>query len=1165
MDRISKASSGFFSKLGLKSNSASSNSSQQSINTLGNNRRASSAGKELGSSSTVPSQSTTSLSVNQGKLDKSDSMSTVGRKLSMNNVEISKADGNLTPEKIALKIKAIQAKIEVETRYKLGAEKMLQSLGQKNVGGTNVLASTSSLASISAKGTKATSPTDPTDISSKTKTQEEITRERLAETNARISLLKTALQRYQGMHVEGLANLEELDEIGEKRTVTGSLKVNILDVKSLIGKKSSKQQEGYAVLKVDGATAGMTKIRKNMVWNEKFDVKLMKATEIEFLVYDKTDTLIALQFFKLGDLEQEILELGRKISVDGQGANSGSDADIMKNQVIVEEEIEEGVENIWDLEPSGRIHLRFKFREESATLGAKRNLERARVVRRKKQHVVNGHKFLANRFYQLMKCALCSEYLVTGMGYQCESCSYLVHKKCFDKVVTKCISRIDDAAAINKEQSNKLKHNVPHKFQTSSSMVPQWCCHCGYMLPLATAKGYEKCSHCQVCVHPECKLYVPNLCGMHIQTANFLLQEIMEVEKKKLKKDRIMSSPSQAQVTHQPLENKALPEARKLSAVDSGLVKSGVQASSLSSNDASAVKAKIPTLEDFQFIAVLGKGNFGKVMLSEEKATRKLWAIKVLKKEFILQNDEIESTKSEKRVFVTINKARHPFLVGLHSCFQTETRIYFVMEYISGGDLMLHIQRQQFSEKRAKFYAVEVLLALEYFHQNGVVYRDLKLDNILLTLDGHVKVADYGLCKEDMGYGNTTNTFCGTPEFMAPEILLERDYDRSVDWWAFGVLIYEMLLGQSPFKGTNEEEIFQAIIEEEVLYPVNMNEDAVSILQQLLTKEPSKRLGSSINDAADIKAHPYFRGVNWDDFLQKKVPPPFIPVIQHEKDVSNFDEEFTRELPVLTPINSQLSVVDQDEFKEFAYVADWLSNAHAYVENAAPAPTRTSIPPVDATKINTENEINGVEVKPISKEILVVNSHVEQQVVEEFSKNEIVNGQNADTDTNAESPQILPDKDDELPRTPPERTSSHEAFMTRDYSGFLVNTKMDLKPAISSEYQLNPLNSVVDNFYYGSQNELSSTLNKMLSLGSNNDDIITISNKGSLAVRVDQEVSPHSVAGVPDVNYTAPISSDNGLSPRNDDNISSGSSVDVSITETPADNPPNRVNTPIET
>ncbi|GAA5985737.1 hypothetical protein JCM10908_007091 [Rhodotorula pacifica] len=328
-------------------------------------------------------------------------------------------------------------------------------------------------------------------------------------------------------------------------------------------------------------------------------------------------------------------------------------------------------------------------------------------------------------------------------------------------------------------------------------------------------------------------------------------------------------------------------------------------------------------LDDFNFLAVLGKGNFGKVMLAEEKRSAQLYAIKVLKKEFIIEHDEIESTKSEKRVFLTAAKERHPFLLGLHSCFQTETRIYFVMEYVSGGDLMLHIQREQFTPRRAKYYAAEVLLALEYFHQNGIVYRDLKLDNILLTLDGHVKVADYGLCKEDMWFGKTTSTFCGTPEFMAPEIILEQRYGRAVDWWAFGVLIYEMLLGQSPFRGDDEEEIFDAILEDEPLYPIHMPKDSVSILTRLLTKDPTRRLGATEADAAEIKSHLFFKDTNWDDVFHKRIPAPFYPNITSATDTSNFDAEFTSEQPTLTPVHSTLSAQDQNEFGGFSWTANW--------------------------------------------------------------------------------------------------------------------------------------------------------------------------------------------------------------------------------------------------
>lgn len=297
------------------------------------------------------------------------------------------------------------------------------------------------------------------------------------------------------------------------------------------------------------------------------------------------------------------------------------------------------------------------------------------------------------------------------------------------------------------------------------------------------------------------------------------------------------------------------------------------------------------TLDDFNFLAVLGKGNFGKVMLAEEKHTGQLYAIKVLKKEFIIENDEIDSTRSEKRVFLTAAREQHPFLLNLHSCFQTETRVYFVMEYVSGGDLMLHIQREQFNLHRARFYAAEVLLALEYFHKHGIIYRDLKLDNIMLTLDGHIKIADYGLCKEGMWHGHTTATFCGTPEFMAPEILLEQRYGRAVDWWAFGILLYEMLLGQAPFRGDDEDEIFDAILEDEPLYPIQMPRDSVSLLQRLLTRDPARRLGAGPNDAEDIKAHPFFRDINWDDLLHKRVTPPFRPTLKSASDTTWFDTE----------------------------------------------------------------------------------------------------------------------------------------------------------------------------------------------------------------------------------------------------------------------------------
>ncbi|KAJ1558056.1 Serine/threonine kinase, partial [Cladochytrium tenue] len=240
------------------------------------------------------------------------------------------------------------------------------------------------------------------------------------------------------------------------------------------------------------------------------------------------------------------------------------------------------------------------------------------------------------------------------------------------------------------------------------------------------------------------------------------------------------------------------------------------------------------------------------VMLAEEVQTRQLYAVKVLKKDYIVEHDEVEALRSEKRVFLIANRERHPFLVNLHSCFQTESRVYFVMEYVSGGDLMWHIQREAFSEKRAKFYACEALLALEYFHKNDILYRDLKLDNILLTLDGHIKIADYGLCKENIGFGGTASTFCGTPEFMAPE---------------------------APFAGDSEDKIFNSILHTEPVFPAGTPKDAADVIQKLLIKDANRRLGAGPTDSAEIKQHRYFASVDFDAVLEMRVPPPFRPTV----------------------------------------------------------------------------------------------------------------------------------------------------------------------------------------------------------------------------------------------------------------------------------------------
>uniref|UniRef100_A0A8C2YKK8 Serine/threonine-protein kinase N2 n=1 Tax=Chinchilla lanigera TaxID=34839 RepID=A0A8C2YKK8_CHILA len=330
-------------------------------------------------------------------------------------------------------------------------------------------------------------------------------------------------------------------------------------------------------------------------------------------------------------------------------------------------------------------------------------------------------------------------------------------------------------------------------------------------------------------------------------------------------------------------------------------------------------------LQDFRCCAVLGRGHFGKVLLAEYKHTNEMFAIKALKKGDIVARDEVDSLMCEKRIFETVNSVRHPFLVNLFACFQTKEHVCFVMEYAAGGDLMMHIHTDVFSEPRAVFYAACVVLGLQYLHEHKIVYRDLKLDNLLLDTEGFVKIADFGLCKEGMGYGDRTSTFCGTPEFLAPEVLTETSYTRAVDWWGLGVLIYEMLVGESPFPGDDEEEVFDSIVNDEVRYPRFLSTEAISIMRRLLRRNPERRLGAGEKDAEDVKKHPFFRLIDWNALMDKKLKPPFVPTIRGREDVSNFDDEFTSEAPILTPPREPriLSEEEQEMFRDFDYIADW--------------------------------------------------------------------------------------------------------------------------------------------------------------------------------------------------------------------------------------------------
>ncbi|VDN83741.1 unnamed protein product [Brugia pahangi] len=348
------------------------------------------------------------------------------------------------------------------------------------------------------------------------------------------------------------------------------------------------------------------------------------------------------------------------------------------------------------------------------------------------------------------------------------------------------------------------------------------------------------------------------------------------------------------------------------------------QISGRKSSDNSTISSKTTavTINDFTFIKVLGKGSFGKVMLAEHKSTDEIYAVKILKKDVILQDDDVECTMCEKRILSLA--AKHPFLTAIHSCFQTIDRLFFVMEYVNGGDLMFQIQRaRKFDEPRARFYAAEVTCALQFLHRNAVIYRDLKLDNILLDAEGHCRLADFGMCKEGITNSKLTSTFCGTPDYIAPEILEEMEYGVSVDWWALGVFMYEMMAGQPPFEADNEDELFEAILHDDVLYPVWLSKEAVNILKALMTKNPLKRLGCMQSQGGEdaIRSHPFFWDIDWEALETRRVKPPFKPKIKSKRDTSNFDTDFTKEEPILTPTEPAVfRTINQEEFHNFSFV-----------------------------------------------------------------------------------------------------------------------------------------------------------------------------------------------------------------------------------------------------
>ncbi|XP_066519396.1 protein kinase C, delta a isoform X1 [Hoplias malabaricus] len=572
-----------------------------------------------------------------------------------------------------------------------------------------------------------------------------------------------------------------------------------------------------------------------------------------------------------------------------------------------------------DLQPSGKVMMSVQYFVEDVDSGetckdsrqsvmmeedAPTLTRRRGAIKQAKVHFIKNHEFIATFFRQPTFCSVCRDFVwgLNKQGYKCRQCNAAIHKKCIDKIIGRCTG----TAANSRDtvfQKERFKIDMPHRFKIYNYMSPTFCDHCGSLLWGLVKQGL-KCEDCSMNVHHKCQTKVANLCGIN---QKLLAEALTQVSQKSTKRSDTNTHDTGV---YQDFNKSPGPDGSD--GTPYGLIWEG---SSPRPPSRIMHQTRI-TAEHFTFHKVLGKGSFGKVFLAEMKGSGEWFAVKALKKDVVLMDDDVECTMIEKRVLAMAWD--NPFLTHLYSTFQTKEHLFFVMEYLNGGDLMFHIQEKgRFDLYRATFYGAEIVCGLQFLHGKGIIYRDLKLDNVMLDGEGHIKIADFGMCKENVFGDNLATTFCGTPDYIAPEILLGQQYSFSVDWWSFGVLVYEMLIGQSPFHGDDEDELFESIRMDTPHYPRWITVDTKNMLERLFERDPSRRLGVVSN----IRSQPFFKTVNWPALERREIEPPFKPKVKSPNDCSNFDREFLSEKPRLSHCEKGLiDSMDQSAFAGFSFI-----------------------------------------------------------------------------------------------------------------------------------------------------------------------------------------------------------------------------------------------------
>ncbi|XP_059796826.1 ribosomal protein S6 kinase alpha-2 isoform X2 [Balaenoptera ricei] len=359
----------------------------------------------------------------------------------------------------------------------------------------------------------------------------------------------------------------------------------------------------------------------------------------------------------------------------------------------------------------------------------------------------------------------------------------------------------------------------------------------------------------------------------------------------------------------------------------------------------------------FELLKVLGQGSYGKVFLVRKvkgSDAGQLYAMKVLKKATLKVRDRVRS-KMERDILAEVN---HPFIVKLHYAFQTEGKLYLILDFLRGGDLFTRLSKEvMFTEEDVKFYLAELALALDHLHSLGIIYRDLKPENILLDEEGHIKITDFGLSKEAIDHDKRAYSFCGTIEYMAPEVVNRRGHTQSADWWSFGVLMFEMLTGSLPFQGKDRKETMALILKAKLGMPQFLSVEAQSLLRALFKRNPCNRLGAGLDGVEEIKRHPFFVTIDWNKLYRKEIKPPFKPAVGRPEDTFHFDPEFTARTPTDSP-GVPPSANAHHLFRGFSFVASSLAQ-----EPSQQDLHKATVHPVVQLHGNNTRFTDGYEVK----------------------------------------------------------------------------------------------------------------------------------------------------------------------------------------------------------